>query len=63
MQLQYEWMRCLPENVCLANGILQVVVLDEELFAQHFHGEWLLGFVCFEVDLKDLAERALAKNL
>ena len=56
-------MRRLFENVCLTNGILQVVVFDEELFAEHFHGKRLLAWIAFAVHLEDFSERTLTKYL
>jgi len=60
-----EGVGCALEDVRLADGVLEVLVFDQEALALDLHGESvaLRVGVALEVDFEDLAEGALAESL
>ena len=65
MHLQDERMRRSLQNVSFTYGILQVIVLHQEVLVKYFHGHGVLNRfrIVLEVDFEDFAKGALAEDV
>ena len=51
------------EYIGLSDGILEVVVFDQECLAKDLHSHWMLLFIRFEINLEDFAKSAHSELL